>query len=264
MRRMAFFVYGVAGHLLFLGIYAWLALFLGGLLVPRTIDGPVTDSFWTSMVIDFALMALFAAQHSVMARPSFKAAWARIVPSPIERSTYVWLSCAVTALLMWQWRAIDVVIWDISQPVGRWIMWALFAGGLVMVSAVSLLISHFDLLGTRQVWLHLHGREYTSLPFRMPGIYSRIRHPQYVGWMISFWAIPTMTGGHLLFAAVMTAYMMVATVFEERNLVEYYGAEYEEYQRNVPKFIPWARDGRRGQHEDGLTAFIAEFANTEG
>jgi len=262
MRRIAFFIYGVVGHLLFLGIYAWLALFLGGLILPKTIDAPVKDTFWTALAIDTGLMAVFALQHSVMARPSFKAVWTRIVPRPIERSTYVYASCAVTALLMWQWRPIDLVMWDIHNPVGRWLMWGLFAAGLLMVPAVSLLISHFDLFGTRQVWLHLQGKEYTSLPFRTPSIYSQIRHPLYVGWMISFWAIPTMTAGHMLFAAVMTAYMMIAVIFEERNLVEHFGAEYEEYRRRVPKYIPWARGGKPETEQPTLPE-LAGVANPE-
>ncbi len=263
MKRTALFVYGVAGHLLFLGIYAWLALFLGNLLLPKTIDAPATEPFWKAVAIDAAVMALFAVQHSVMARPSFKAVWTRIIPKPIERSTYVWVSCAVTALLMWQWRAIDTVIWDVRLPTARYVVWGLFAGGLLMVPAVSLMISHFDLFGTRQVWLHLHGKEYTSLPFRTPSLYSRMRHPLYVGWMISFWAIPTMTAGHMIFAAVMTAYMMIAVIFEERNLVEHFGAEYEEYRRRVPAYIPWARGGKPADGEDTLPAIAPGVANPE-
>lgn len=133
-----------------------------------------------------------------MARPAFKQVWTRFVPQAIERSTYVYASCAVTLFLIWQWRAIDFVVWDVRHPAGRWLLHGLFVIGLLMVPAVSFMIHHFDLFGTRQVWLHLRGREYTSLPFRTPMLYAHIRHPLYVGWAIAMWATPTMTAGHLL------------------------------------------------------------------
>jgi protein-S-isoprenylcysteine O-methyltransferase Ste14 len=238
MKRVAFFIYGVAGHLLFLAIYAWLAAFIGNFLVPRTIDGFSSGSVWLAVAIDLALIALFGVQHSVMARPAFKRVWTRLVPQPIERSTYVFASCAVTVLLIWQWRAIDIVLWDVRHPAGRWLLHGLFVTGLLMVPAVTLMIHHFDLFGTRQVWLYLRGREYTALPFRTPMLYAHVRHPLYVGWAIAFWATPTMTVGHLLFAAGMTAYMLVAVVFEERDLVAHFGQEYEEYRNRVPMFVP--------------------------
>lgn len=239
MRRTAFFVYGVTGHLLFLVTYAWLAGFVGNFLVPRSIDSPASNSVPLAVATDLGLIALFGLQHSIMARPAFKRVWTRIVPQPIERSTYVFASNAVTMLLMWQWRAVDLVVWDVRHPVGRWMLFGLFAVGWLMVPAVSLMIHHFDLFGTRQVWLYLCGREYAPLPFRTPLLYSQVRHPLYVGWAIAFWATPTMTAGHLLFAAGMTAYMLLAAVFEERDLIGYFGHQYEEYRRHVPMFVPW-------------------------
>lgn len=238
MKRIVFFTYGVTGHLLFLATYAWLAAFLVNRLAPHTVDSAQAGSTWTAVVVDLGLLALFGMQHSIMARPAFKRIWTRIVPTPIERATYVYASCAVTVLLMWQWRGVGAVVWDVRHPIGRGLLYGLFAGGLIMVPAVSLLINHFDLFGTRQVWLYLRGREYTSLPFRTPSLYSRMRHPLYVGWMISFWATPTMTAGHLLFAGGLTAYILVAIVFEERNLIAHFGKEYEEYRRRTPMFLP--------------------------
>lgn len=238
MKRMAFFVYGVTGHLLFLATYAWLAGFVGNLLVPHSIDSPSTDSWTQAAAIDLALIVLFGLQHSIMARPGFKQVWTRFVPQPIERATYVFISCALTMLLMWQWRAIDLVIWDVQNPTGRWLLHCLFAVGWLMVPAVSMMIHHCDLFGTRQVWLYLRNRDYTSLPFRTPLLYKRMRHPMYVGWAIAFWATPTMTAGHLLLAAGMSAYMLLAVVFEERDLVEAFGQQYAEYQRRVPMFLP--------------------------
>lgn len=241
MMRMAFFIYGVTAHLLFLAVYVWLAGFVTNLVVPLSVDSPTSTPVPLAVVVDLGLIVLFGLQHSIMARPSFKQVWTRIVPQPIERSTYVFASNAVTALLMWQWRAIDVVIWDVQQPAGRWLLWGLFGFGWLMVPAVSLMIHHFDLFGTRQVWNYLRGRENTPLPFRTPLLYSQIRHPLYVGWAIFFWATPSMTVGHLLLAAGMTVYMLVAVVFEERNLLEYFGHQYAEYRRRVPMFIPWPR-----------------------
>src|SRR5262249_28769488 len=146
----------------------------------------------------------------VMARPGFKRAWTRLVPQPIERSTYCLFSCVVLILLMWQWRGRGAAIWDVLPPAGRWLLGGLFAAGWLLIPAVSLLINHFDLFGTRQVWLYLRGRPYTPLPFRTPLLYDRVRHPLYVGWALAFWATPTMTLGHLLFAGTLTLYMAVA------------------------------------------------------
>ncbi|MCI0357313.1 MAG: hypothetical protein L0211_02365 [Planctomycetaceae bacterium] len=239
MKRILFFAYGVFCHLLFLAVFAWLAAFVGNLLLPKTIDAPVAGgSLAAAVAIDLLLLAAFAVQHSVMARPAFKRLWTRLVPTPIERSTYVLISSLVTILLIWQWRPIPLVIWNIQHPVGWWIAAALFAAGWLAVPVVTLMISHFDLFGTRQVWLYLQGKEYTPLPFRTPLAYACVRHPLYVGWALSFWATPTMTAGHLLFAGVLTAYMAAAALAEERDLVEVYGQVYEDYRRRVPMFVP--------------------------
>jgi methanethiol S-methyltransferase len=237
MRRWSFFVYGVFCHLLFLATYAWMAGFVGNLLVPKSIDSSPTDGV-SAVGIDLMLLALFGLQHSIMARPGFKRVWTRLVPQPIERSTYVFVSCLVCFLLMWQWRAIDGLVWDVRQPLARGLLWALFAAGWLMVPAVSFMISHFDLFGTRQVWLYLRGRPYTALPFRTPLLYDRVRHPLYIGWALAFWATPTMTLGHLLFAGTLTLYMVIAAQIEERDLMDYFGDHYRKYRRRVPMFVP--------------------------
>jgi protein-S-isoprenylcysteine O-methyltransferase Ste14 len=232
---------------MFLGIFAYMAGFVGNFLVPKSIDWPADESISSAIGINLLLLAIFAAQHSIMARPGFKKVWTRIVPESIERSTYVFVSCIVTALLMWQWRGIDLALWNVQSPVLRGFLWGLFAAGWLLVPVASLLINHFDLFGTRQVWLYLRGREYQSLPFRTPMVYKQMRHPIYVGWMIAFWATPTMTVGHLLFAAVMTGYICVAVLFEERDLIAYFGEQYQEYRRRVPKFIPrWKSNAAAG------------------
>jgi protein-S-isoprenylcysteine O-methyltransferase Ste14 len=250
MKRLAFFIYGVIGHLGFLAVYAWLAAFVGNLMVEHSIDSPAASTVGVALLIDLGLIVLFGLQHSIMARPAFKQVWTRIVPKPIERSTYVFVSNAVTILLMWQWRAVDLVVWDVRHPAGRWLLYGLFAIGWLMVPTVSLMINHFDLFGTRQVWLYLRGREYRSLPFRTPMLYTQIRHPLYIGWAIAFWATPTMTVGHLLLAAGMTGYMLLAVVFEERDLLSHFGRQYEEYRERVPMFVPRLRPAQRASQPE--------------
>jgi protein-S-isoprenylcysteine O-methyltransferase Ste14 len=240
MRRSFFLVYGVSAHALFLVVYGWMALFVGnfGFGLIRTIDGPAAGSFISALIIDALLIAAFAVPHSVMARPGFKRWWTRFVPEPIERSTYVMVSNLLMILLLWQWRPMGGVVWDVTNPIGRWAMHALFVGGWLMVPAVSLLINHFDLFGSRQVWLHFRGRDYSHLPFRSPLIYRFVRHPLYVGWMTAFWATPTMTVAHIVFASLMTGYMLIAIPFEERDLVAQFGQSYVEYRRRVGGLIP--------------------------
>jgi protein-S-isoprenylcysteine O-methyltransferase Ste14 len=237
MRRWSFFAYGVFCHLLFLATYAYMAGFFGNFLVPKSLDSAPDDGL-AAVGFNMLLIGLFGLQHSIMARPWFKRIWTRLVPQPIERSTYCLMSCVVLLLLMWQWRGLDPVIWNVESPVRRGLLWGLFAAGWFLVPAVSLMINHFDLFGTRQVWLYLRGRPYTSLPFRTPLLYSRIRHPLYVGWALAFWATPTMTLGHLLLACALSLYMGIAVLFEERDLVDHFGDVYRAYQRRVPRFIP--------------------------
>jgi protein-S-isoprenylcysteine O-methyltransferase Ste14 len=241
MKRYLFFIYGVTAHAAFLGIFAYLAGFVGNLLVPKSIDSGPAGPIGTALAVDLLLIAVFGLQHSVMARPWFKAAWTRIVPAPIERSTYVWISNFLVALLVWQWRPIDLVVWDVSAPAGRAVLHGLFAAGWLLIPLASLMIDHFDLFGTRQVWLQLRGQEYRPLPFRTPLLYGWVRHPLYIGWMVAFWATPTMTAGHLLFAGTLTAYILIAYRIEERDLVHFFGAKYAAYRQRVPAFIPRPR-----------------------
>jgi len=245
MQRTVFFAYGISAYLAFLIIYAWLACFVGNLFIPHTIDvGPPASLAWT-LAIDVALVVAFGLQHSVMARPTFKKWWTRLVPEPIERSTYMYASCIALIALMWFWRPLGPTIWNVTNPLGWWLLTALFAAGWLLVPLVSLAINHFDLFGVRQVWLHLIGQPYTSLTFRTPLPYNLVRHPLYIGWAIAFWATPTMTLGHLLFASLMSAYMIAASRVEERDLVAYFGHAYEDYRRRVPAFLPLPRLGTR-------------------
>jgi len=238
MKRWLFLAYGIGGHVMFLAVFAYLAGFVGNFAVPKTIDTPGGGPIGTAVAINLLLIAVFGLQHSVMARPAFKRLWTRVAPEPIERATYVWLANAVTILLVWQWRPIDAIVWNVEQPVVRGLLWALFAAGWLAVPLVSLMISHFDLFGTRQVWLHWQGKPYEALPFRTPLAYDRVRHPLYLGWALAFWATPTMTAGHLLFAGSLSVYMMAAALVEERDLVAHFGRAYRQYQKRVPMFVP--------------------------
>jgi protein-S-isoprenylcysteine O-methyltransferase Ste14 len=246
MGRIIAFVYGVVSYAIFFGTFLYAAGFVGN-LVPQGMDAPPVSPLGTSLLINLGLLGLFAVQHSVMARPAFKRAWTRIVPEPVERSTYVLASSLALILLFWQWRPLGGVVWDIENSVGRAVMHAAFAFGWGLVLVTTFLINHFDLFGLRQVWLHLRGRPYTALPFKTPGPYRLVRHPLYVGWFFAFWATPTMTATHLLFAVATTAYILIAIQLEERDLVSAH-PEYAEYRDRVPMLVPGTRraSGERG------------------
>lgn len=240
MLKTAYFAYGVLSYVMFLVVYAWFGGFVTN-LVPHSIDSTTTGSIQAALAVNLLLMVLFGVQHSVMARPGFKRWWTRFVPQPIERATYVFISNVLVILLMWLWIPIPARVWDVQTPILRWAMWILCAAGWLLVPAASLLINHFDLFGLRQVWLHLKGQVYTHLPFRTPMFYKLVRHPLYVGWLLAFWVTPTMSIGHLMFALVMTGYILTAIKFEERDLLAVHGEMYARYRRNVPMLIPAAK-----------------------
>ena len=242
--RILFFVYGCAAYLLFLATFLYAIAFIGGFGVPVILDGPATTPFATALMINAGLLAVFAVQHSVMARPWFKRWWTQVVPWAIERSTYVLFASLALDLLFWQWRPLGGVVWNVEQPMLRAIVWAVFALGWLQVLVMTFLIDHFDLFGLRQVWLYLRGKQYTRVNFATPAPYRVIRHPLYLGFMIAFWAAPTMSVTRLVFAIATTAYMLIAIQFEEHDLVHEHGAPYEDYRRRVPMIIPGA--GGRG------------------
>ena len=235
--RITAFVYGVVCYLVFFATFLYAIGFLGNFLVPKSIDSGREAPFLYALAINAVLLALFALQHSVMARPWFKAAWTRIVPSSVERSTYVLFSSLALLLLFWKWEPMGGVIWKVTNPDGQLALNALYGLGVLIILAATFLISHFDLFGLRQVWLNLRGVPYTNLAFSTPGLYRIVRHPLYVGWLLMFWAAPVMTVAHLVFALGTTAYILIAIQFEERDLIQFH-AEYAEYRRRVPMIIP--------------------------
>ena len=250
-KRIAFFIYGSVSYLIFFATFLYAIGFIGNFGVPRTLDGTRSDPLAAAFAIDVALLTLFAVQHSMMARKWFKDWWTRIVPRPLERSTYVLFSSVALILLFWQWRPLGGVVWSIEDPVGRVVLRALFAFGFALVLVSTFLINHFDLFGLRQVWLYLLGRPYTALHFGTPGPYRLVRHPLYVGWLFAFWCTPTMTFAHLLFSLATTAYILLAIQFEERDLIREHGDTYQAYRRSVPMLIPFVRRNRdlnRAEH----------------
>ena len=237
-NRIIAFLYGVACYLAFLAAFLYAIGFIGNFLVPKSIDSGMQMSFMNALAINAGLLGLFAVQHSVMARQWFKRAWSRIVPTSVERSTYVLFSSLALLLLFWKWQPMGGVIWEVQNGFGRVALYSLYAAGWAIVLAATFLINHFDLFGLRQVWLHLLGRPYTQLEFRTPGLYRYVRHPLYVGWLLVFWSAPKMTLAHLVFAVATTAYILIAIQFEERDLVRFH-AEYAEYRRRVPMLVPF-------------------------
>ena len=237
LRRVLILAYGTASYALSLVTLLYTVGFVGGFATPTRLDGPRQGSVVAALAVDLGLMALFALQHSGMARPAFKRWSARFVPEAAERSTYVLLSCLALLLLFWYWQPIGGVVWATSDTAGRAVLYAAFAAGWLLVLVTTFLINHFDLFGLRQVWLYFRGRPYTQLRFSTPALYRVVRHPLYVGWLLAFWATPQMTVTHLLFAAALTAYILAAIRWEERDLVEVH-PEYSAYRRRVPMLIP--------------------------
>ena len=231
-------VYGFVCYVVFLGSFLYAIGFVGNLIVPKAIDSGPSTALPEALVINLVLLGLFAVQHSVMARPGFKAVWTRMVPRSVERSTYVLLSSLLLALIYWKWQAIPTVVWDVSSPALNAFLLVLFALGWLILLLSTFMINHFDLFGLRQVYLLARGLEYTPLNFTQRAFYKFVRHPIMLGFVIAFWATPHMSVGHLVFSIATTGYILVGIFLEERDLVKYHGAEYEAYRARVPMLFP--------------------------
>lgn len=242
MGRIVTFAYGAFSYIVFFLTFLYAIGFVGNFAVPKSIDsGSPSAVFSEALIINLILLSIFALQHSVMARPWFKQWWTKIVPQPIERSTYVLLASLALILVFWQWRPLTGVVWNFENTAMRYLMWALFFAGWGIVLISTFLINHFDLFGLRQVYLYMKARDYTPLNFAERFLYKFVRHPIMLGFIVAFWATPSMTTGHLLFAAVTTAYILVAIQYEERDIIGAHGEAYEDYRRRVSMLIPIPR-----------------------
>jgi protein-S-isoprenylcysteine O-methyltransferase Ste14 len=236
-NRILTFLYGATSYLIFFATFLYAIGFVGNFAVHKSMDSDSTSPWATALLVDLGLLALFALQHSVMARPAFKRAISRVIPATIERSTYVLASSVALLFLFWEWKPLGGDVWNITNSLGRFIFYGGFASGWLLVLVSTFAISHFDLFGLRQVWRRLLGQPQTSLRFATPLLYRIVRHPLYVGWFLAFWCTPNMTVTHLFFALTTTAYILIAIQLEERDLMAAH-PEYAEYRERVPMLIP--------------------------
>ncbi len=238
MSRLFVLLYGLVVYAIFLPTFLYAIGFVGGYGVPKTIDSGAEVPLAEALMVNVSLLGLFAVQHSVMARLAFKRWWTRWIPEPIERSTFVLITCGILVLLFWQWRPMTSVVWSVEQPTPSAFLQGVGLLGWGIVLFATLLIDHLDLFGVRQVVLHFRRRDYEAPPFQMKSLYRWIRHPLLAGFMIAFWATPHMTVGHLLFAVATTGYMLIAIQLEERTLLAILGEPYRNYRERVPMLLP--------------------------
>jgi protein-S-isoprenylcysteine O-methyltransferase Ste14 len=241
MTRLFALLYGLSSYLVFFVTILYAIGFVGGLIVPKHINSGTLVPWLEAVLVNVVLMSLFAIQHSVMARKPFKQWWTQYVPASVERSTYVLLASLSLLLLFWQWRPMPAVIWQIGNPQAAMVVMAISMLGWVIVFTSTFLINHFELFGVQQVVQNLSNNEPSAPAFRTPLYYKFVRHPIYLGFIIAFWATPMMTVGHLLFAAVTTAYIFVGIALEERDLIDLFGDDYRRYRDRVAMILPWRK-----------------------
>lgn len=253
MQRLAILLYGIFSYLVFFATISYAIGFVGNLWVPKSIDSPPQVGFGLALLTNLALLAMFAIQHSVMARPAFKRVWTRIIPQAAERSTYVLFSSLALIAVFHYWQPMGGLVWHFEHSATQWSLHAIYALGWALVFGATFLINHFDLFGLRQTWLAFRGRPYTALPFKTPSLYRTVRHPLYLGFMLAFWSTPTMTVAHLVFAVMVTGYILIGIQLEERDLCEAL-PEYAQYRREVPMLLPHPKLAQHSENSQAVRA----------
>jgi protein-S-isoprenylcysteine O-methyltransferase Ste14 len=242
MKKILAFIYGIVAYVIFLGTFLYAIAFVGNFGVEKTINTGTETAFLQALIINLAVLSVFALQHSIMARPGFKKWWTKFIPPAIERSTYVLLSSLALILIFWQWRPMPTIVWEVQNETATILIHGLFALGWLIVLLSTFMISHFGLFGLKQVYHYLKDIEPRPISFQKPLLYQIVRHPLMLGFIIAFWATPVMTTGHLVFSITTTLYILIAVKFlEERDLRRKHGELYAEYQESVPMLIPFAK-----------------------
>lgn len=241
MKKRIFYIYGIFSYLAFLVVFLYLVGFLANAIVPKSIDSGTTVPAGFAILANIGLIALFGLQHSIMARPGFKKMWTKIVPQPIERSTYVLISTVILAAVMWFWQPMPQTIWHVTYQPATILLWVLFGLGWALLLISTRLINESHLFGLQQVREYLQGKQLSSPEFQTPAFYRFVRHPMMLGFIIAFWATPQMSAGHLIFALATTAYMLIAMRLEERDMIHYFGEKYLAYRDRVPMLFPSLR-----------------------
>ncbi|MEM7595009.1 MAG: methanethiol S-methyltransferase [Cyanobacteria bacterium P01_A01_bin.83] len=238
VKRTLFLIYGLICYSFFLVSFVYAVGFVSNFFVPKSMDTGVTTSLSSAILINLSLLGIFAVQHSVMARQGFKKVWTKIIPEPLERSTYVLFTSLALMLLFWQWQPINLVLWDLSDTVWSNVLWGLCVAGWLIVFFSTFVVDHFDLFGLRQVYLYFQEKEYEPIEFKKTLFYKYVRHPILLGFIIAFWATPIMSAAHLIFAGATLVYTFIGIFLEERDLVSIYGEQYQEYRKEVPMLVP--------------------------
>ena len=253
MGRKLIFLYGVISYFVFFTTFLYMIGFVGGIFVPKGINSGVAASVSKALFINLFFILLFGIQHTIMARIKFKNWFTKLIPKPMERSTYVLLASLILIALVWQWRPMNRVIWSVGNPIGNTFLWILFFSGWIMVLYSTFIINHFDLFGLRQVYFYLKGKEYTPVPLVVKSFYHFCRHPIMLGFIIAFWATPFMTLGHLVFAIMTTLYILFGIHVEERTLMKILGDQYRHYRQQVSMIFPIPKFPKQKSSEKALS-----------